>query len=81
MLLKLRGWLAKRETDLCPRFNPIAPTLMTRALKGMLAKRSQQPSGEFLDTLVATSNGDIRSAIMALQFASVATKRGTLSDS
>ncbi|KAL1701342.1 Rad17 cell cycle checkpoint protein-domain-containing protein [Schizophyllum commune] len=57
-------------------FNPIAPTLMTRALKGMLAKRSQQPSGEFLDTLVATSNGDIRSAIMALQFASVATKPG-----
>ena len=81
MLLKLRGWLAKRETDLCPRFNPIAPTLMTRALKGMLAKRSQQPSGEFLDTLVATSNGDIRSAIMALQFASVATKPGALSES
>ncbi|KAL1662981.1 Rad17 cell cycle checkpoint protein-domain-containing protein [Schizophyllum commune] len=64
------------DADLCPRFNPIAPTLMTRALKGMLAKRSQQPSGEFLDTLVATSNGDIRSAIMALQFASVATKPG-----
>ncbi|KAL1690461.1 Rad17 cell cycle checkpoint protein-domain-containing protein [Schizophyllum commune] len=70
------GAMHGRDSVIDLRFNPIAPTLMTRALKGMLAKRSQQPSGEFLDTLVATSNGDIRSAIMALQFASVATKPG-----
>ncbi|TRM58560.1 Rad17 cell cycle checkpoint protein-domain-containing protein [Schizophyllum amplum] len=57
-------------------FNPIAPTLMTRALKAMLAKRPTQPSADFLETLVATANGDIRSAIMALQFTSVASKPG-----
>ncbi|KAL1747170.1 Rad17 cell cycle checkpoint protein-domain-containing protein [Schizophyllum fasciatum] len=62
--------------DHFPSFNPIAPTLMTRALKSMLAKRSQKLSTDFLDMLVSTSNGDIRSAIMALQFSSITTKPG-----
>ncbi|KIJ54035.1 hypothetical protein M422DRAFT_42307 [Sphaerobolus stellatus SS14] len=62
------------------QFNPIAPTLMTKALTAMMskhfsgsskAKDSQQPSKETIQLIVETSNGDIRSAIMALQFACV----------
>ncbi|KDQ55490.1 hypothetical protein JAAARDRAFT_195860 [Jaapia argillacea MUCL 33604] len=55
------------------KFNPIASTLMTRALQSMLTSLSssslQHPSKETLDMVVESSNGDIRSAIMALQFA------------
>ena len=74
------------------RFNPIAPTLMHRALKGLLSKHYDHPhqlslshpnshkqkneyskkggpTNEELDFIVETSNGDIRSAVMALEFA------------
>ncbi|KAK7689412.1 hypothetical protein QCA50_007204 [Cerrena zonata] len=59
-------------------FNPIAPTLMRRALQHILAcqfpaKTSLTPSKEVLDFIVESSNGDIRSAIMALQFATTST--------
>ncbi|TCD62712.1 Cell cycle checkpoint protein rad17 [Steccherinum ochraceum] len=62
------------------RFNPIAPTLMKKALQNIVSmhypssssQRSSQPSKEIIDTVVESSNGDIRSAIMALQFACVA---------
>ncbi|KAG6336985.1 hypothetical protein ID866_2086 [Astraeus odoratus] len=60
-------------------FNPIAPTLMTKALHRLLAKHfasqrtskktEKQPPKEVLDMIVETSNGDVRSALMALQFA------------
>lgn len=65
-------------------FNPIAPTLMHRALAALLARHLKsanvvaKPRGkaaaggstkEVLDLVVETANGDIRSAIMALQFA------------
>jgi cell cycle checkpoint protein len=58
-------------------FNPIASTLMKRALQNLLATHfstlssstSAHPSKETLDLVVASANGDIRSAIMALQFA------------
>ncbi|KDR70220.1 hypothetical protein GALMADRAFT_255090 [Galerina marginata CBS 339.88] len=56
-------------------FNPIAPTLLHKALQAMLnthfSANSISPSKEFLDVIVESANGDIRSAIMALQFACV----------
>ncbi|KZP05055.1 hypothetical protein FIBSPDRAFT_914983 [Athelia psychrophila] len=63
-------------------YNPIAPTLLKRALQSLLsahfsstsqsyASQSRQPSKEVLDIVVASSNGDIRSAINALQFACI----------
>ncbi|KIY50228.1 P-loop containing nucleoside triphosphate hydrolase protein, partial [Fistulina hepatica ATCC 64428] len=57
-------------------FNPIAPTLMAKALQGLMSKQfarssSLRPSKEFLDLVAETSSGDIRSAIMTLQFACV----------
>ncbi|KAH7887075.1 Rad17 cell cycle checkpoint protein-domain-containing protein [Phlebopus sp. FC_14] len=62
-------------------FNPIAPTLMTKALHALLALHfgsqqslrgtEKQPPREVLDIIVESSNGDIRSAINALQFACV----------
>ncbi|KAI0689660.1 Rad17 cell cycle checkpoint protein-domain-containing protein [Cytidiella melzeri] len=60
-------------------FNPIAPTLMKRALQRLLTahfssfgrkvEKGKQPSKEAVDLIIESSNGDIRSAIMALQFA------------
>ncbi|PFH51634.1 hypothetical protein AMATHDRAFT_2909 [Amanita thiersii Skay4041] len=54
-------------------FNPIAPTLLRRALQTLLSTHSSnkdgQPSKEVLDVVVESANGDIRNAIMALQFA------------
>ncbi|KAJ6460973.1 Rad17 cell cycle checkpoint protein-domain-containing protein [Mycena sanguinolenta] len=59
-------------------FNPIAPTLMKKALHALISahfsssKNSKSaPSKEMLDIIIETSNGDIRSAIMALQFSCV----------
>ncbi|KAG6868583.1 hypothetical protein C0993_000848 [Termitomyces sp. T159_Od127] len=57
-------------------FNPIAPTLLTKALKALVDVHFSEsthspPTGEVLDVIVESANGDIRSAIMALQFASV----------
>ncbi|KAG2156755.1 Rad17 cell cycle checkpoint protein-domain-containing protein [Suillus bovinus] len=59
-------------------FNPIAPTLMTKALQAMLtnhfASTSEKPPGkDVVDMIVESSNGDIRSAVMALEFACVVT--------
>ncbi|KAF8625498.1 hypothetical protein AX15_005346 [Amanita polypyramis BW_CC] len=56
------------------RFNPIAPTLLRKALQALLnthfaSNKSAQPSKEIIDIVVESANGDIRSAIMALQFA------------
>ncbi|KAF8347458.1 Rad17 cell cycle checkpoint protein-domain-containing protein [Amanita rubescens] len=56
------------------KFNPIAPTLLRKALQGLVnthfaLNKSAQPSKDVLDVVVETANGDIRSAIMALQFA------------
>ncbi|KAJ3520257.1 hypothetical protein NM688_g9188 [Phlebia brevispora] len=57
-------------------FNPIAPTLLTSALQHLLtthfsSHHGVQPSKDLLDLIVESSNGDIRSAVMALQFACV----------
>ncbi|KII85455.1 hypothetical protein PLICRDRAFT_56696 [Plicaturopsis crispa FD-325 SS-3] len=63
-------------------FNPIAPTLLRKALKALLTTQFANtslsgPSAEVLDVIVDSANGDIRSAIMALQFACVVDLPGT----
>ncbi|RDX46443.1 Rad17-domain-containing protein [Lentinus brumalis] len=62
-------------------FNPIAATYMRPALKSLLDRHfssssasGTRPTKEVLDVIVESSNGDIRSAIMALQFACTADK-------
>lgn len=62
-------------------FNPIAQTLMRKALQAMLNthfpnSKSVAPAKDVLDIVVDSSNGDIRSAIMALQFACIAQESG-----
>ncbi|GEM11224.1 cell cycle checkpoint protein rad17 [Rhodotorula toruloides] len=58
-------------------FNPIAPTIMRKALLRMLDRAysspnppptAARPSQATLDLLIAHSSGDIRSAVMSLQF-------------
>lgn len=54
---------------------------MKRALQDLLNKHfskreARQPSKEIVDLIVESSNGDIRSAIMALQFACSASCKG-----
>ncbi|KAG5734157.1 Cell cycle checkpoint protein RAD17 [Termitomyces sp. T112] len=62
-------------------FNPIAPTLLTRALKALVDTHFSEssrspPTREVLDAIVESANGDIRSAIMTLQFASIVEMTG-----
>ncbi|KAJ4474461.1 Rad17 cell cycle checkpoint protein-domain-containing protein [Lentinula aciculospora] len=63
------------------RFNPIAPTLMKKALQALLSRHfgSQRSpvTGQILDMVVDSANGDIRSAIMALQFACIRMSKRT----
>ncbi|KAJ7713743.1 Rad17 cell cycle checkpoint protein-domain-containing protein [Mycena metata] len=66
-------------------FNPIAPTLMKKALQALVSTHfasapkasGSAPTKEMLDIVVETSNGDIRSAIMALQFSCLPTLGGS----
>lgn len=61
------------------RFNPVAPTLLKRALQTLLNRYASEDllssatarviSKGDIDLIVEASNGDIRSAIMALEFA------------
>ncbi|KAI0368564.1 Rad17-domain-containing protein [Pilatotrama ljubarskyi] len=60
-------------------FNPIATTYMRTALKTLLDRHfssssssGARPSKDVLDVIIESSNGDIRSAVMALQFACTA---------
>ncbi|KAG8834412.1 Cell cycle checkpoint protein rad17 [Serendipita sp. 399] len=58
-------------------FNPIAPTLMRQGLKWLVDTHygdvsSIKPTKEVIDLIVESSSGDIRSAIMSLQFTSPA---------
>lgn len=58
------------------RFNPIAATLLKTGLNRLLGLQfdrldTARPSKDVVDIIVQSSNGDIRSAIMALQFACV----------
>ncbi|CDO73910.1 hypothetical protein BN946_scf185016.g67 [Trametes cinnabarina] len=66
-------------------FNPIASTYMRSALKTLLDRHvatsssstATRPTKDVLDVIVDSSNGDIRSAIMALQFACIAGTNST----
>lgn len=54
------------------RFRPIAPTYLRPALQALLSRRFPAgggPSKDALALVVDSANGDIRSAVMALQFA------------
>lgn len=67
------------------RFNPIAPTLMKKALTGLIDRHFKSksslssvfipPSKDIIDTIVESANGDIRSAIMTLQFSCIPGKQ------
>ena len=66
-------------------FNPIAATIMRTALKSVLDQHfssvsaaGNRPTKDVLDLIVESSNGDIRSAIMALQFACTADQAGKI---
>jgi cell cycle checkpoint protein len=53
-----------------PSFNPIAETYLRKALQNILARAGvPSPGSEALELVIATANGDIRSAINALEFA------------
>lgn len=66
-------------------FNPIAPTIMKKALNRILDEvhssssssiTGTRPSPSTLDVIIQNSNGDIRSALMSLQF--LATQGGSV---
>jgi hypothetical protein len=60
------------QTEFLNRFNPIAPTLLRKALLSLLFSIRGESTGiekEIVDAVVEGSNGDIRSAVMGLQFA------------
>ena len=53
------------------RFNPVAKTLLKKALNATLDRAvstSQRPSAATLDLVIASANGDIRAATNCLQF-------------
>ncbi|RKP05095.1 Rad17 cell cycle checkpoint protein-domain-containing protein [Thamnocephalis sphaerospora] len=55
------------------RFNPVAPTLLLKALRYILDRegihaRALRPCAEDLDAVVAASDGDVRAAVNLLQF-------------
>jgi cell cycle checkpoint protein len=67
-------------------FNPIAVTLMKKALTGLIDRHfkskstssrssSKAPSRDTIDMVVESAHGDIRSAIMALQFSCLPGKK------
>lgn len=53
------------------RFNPVAKTLLKKALNATLERacpESNRPGADVLDLVIASCNGDIRSALNCLQF-------------
>ena len=65
---------SSRRTDerFLRSFRPIAPTYLRPALLALLTKRFPSggaPSKDVVNLVVDSSNGDVRSAVMALQFA------------
>ena len=76
---KSSGFTPVSSDSLRPRvrFNPIAPTLLAKALTSLLTKhftltpRSRPPTKDVVKMVVDSAHGDIRSAVMALQFACV----------
>jgi cell cycle checkpoint protein len=56
------------------RFNPVSSTLLKKALQSLLSQvqpavlGSQKLEKEMIEKIVQNANGDIRSAIMSLEF-------------
>jgi hypothetical protein len=50
------------------RFNPIAPTLLTLAVKRVMTLANVRLLPSALDSIVEGAGGDVRSAIMTLEF-------------
>ncbi|KAI0317547.1 Rad17 cell cycle checkpoint protein-domain-containing protein [Amylostereum chailletii] len=50
-------------------FNPVAPTFMTAALKSVLERVGMKVSAAVLSNVVDGAAGDVRSAVMGLEFA------------
>jgi cell cycle checkpoint protein len=68
---------ADRASVLCFRFNAVAPTILTKALTRTVARAyapggsypdATPPNAETLKLIAAHSNGDLRSALMSLEF-------------
>lgn len=57
----------------CQRFNPIAPTIMKKAIKKLVEKefrtvQTYAPDTEEIDQAIEIHDGDIRAVINSLQF-------------
>ncbi len=50
------------------RFNPIAPTLLASAVKRVTALAKVRPSPNTLSSILEGAGGDVRNAIMTLEF-------------
>ncbi len=50
------------------RFNPVAPTLLAPAVKRITALANVHPSPNTLHSILEGAGGDVRSAIMTLEF-------------
>lgn len=75
----LERFLYGTNACLADRFNPVAITLLRKAANSLLDKAfaspamvsHERPSKDVVDMVLESANGDIRSAVMALQFACV----------
>ena len=71
---------SKSHALITRRFNPIASTIMLKALTTLLTKHSSTSKSiksaklnkDTIKFIVESSHGDIRSAVMAMQFACIA---------
>ena len=50
------------------RFNPVAAGLLQKALLGALSRRGLSAASEAVEELTAAAQGDVRTALNALQF-------------
>lgn len=56
------------------RFNPIAATLLASAVKRVTAKANVRPSPDTLHSILEGAGGDVRNAIMTLEFSCARSK-------
>jgi len=56
------------------RFNPIAATLLASAVKRVIAQANVRPSPNTLHSILEGAGGDVRNAIMTLEFSCARSK-------
>ncbi len=74
--LKTLAWISILiDHSIAFRFNPVAPTLLKRALHSLISKLRNHTSQSTdtvdkvtIDRIVENSNGDMRNAVMAMEF-------------